>query len=44
MTIRTLAAFAFAALLGIGAITVQKAHAYNCLTTCSGNSCYTTCN
>ena len=21
-----------------------EAHAYNCLTTCSGNSCITTCN
>lgn len=43
MTIRTLAVLAFAALLGIGAVTV-KAHAYtNCNTSCFGNSCTTTC-
>lgn len=43
MAIKTLAAIAFAALIGVGAVTVKPAHAYTCTTTCIGNTCYTNC-
>lgn len=43
MTIRTLAVFAFAALLGVGALTAT-AHAYtSCTTSCYYNTCTTNC-
>ena len=44
MAIRTLAAIAFAALLGVGAaVTVKPAHAYTCWTSCAYGTCMTNC-
>ena len=37
-------ALAVLATMLAGGIYATKAYAYNCLTTCSGNSCITTCN
>ena len=42
MTIKTLAALALVAMLGIGGY-VANAYAYNCTTQCFGNTCYTSC-
>ena len=43
MAIKTLAALAITAMIGIGAY-AAAAHAYSCTTTCYGSGSYRTCN